>query len=318
MSNLFQKLNNQAAKHGIDPQQYQTLFYLEHVLKQISESPYRDDFILKGGFELASLLGWHQRTTVDIDATMNNHDINAATTTKLLNQVFAASNDDVQFAIASTQGIMEDGEYPGLRVKIDVKYKTAKSHIKIDISTGDVISPKPILLQHHSLLGDGTSFGIMAFPIEQIIADKLVTTLLRDTSNTRAKDYMDLYALEGLEHTSIDPDALATAFQATAKKKGLPNLPLDTAIKRLDVLALDPGLQQQWTNYQAKHDYAAGVSLADTMAAAKRILPIAMAMQQHQQLASLDSVIEAATREANQQNTTHSPSHQQQRGDREQ
>lgn len=58
------KVDNEVAKALI------RIFMMERFLKRVSLSKYKNNFILKGGMLVASMIGVDMRTTMDIDTTV--------------------------------------------------------------------------------------------------------------------------------------------------------------------------------------------------------------------------------------------------------
>lgn len=268
MSNLFQRLNNEAGKDNVDKQAAQKLFYLEHLVKQISESHYQSDFFFKGGFELASVWGWENRMTKDLDATLSSHSLDDATTRRIFNEIFSDSSDEVVFSVSEgSEQITPDNEYPGLRLTFGVKYKGATDNIQLDITTDDLILPAPRMMHHKSILRDGTGFDMWAYPLEQILADKEVSALQRSPVRFRAKDVFDVLNFSTFHAKDLDAEKAAVAFRETAKHKGLGSISAEEAKTRVEVLGDSPIVRQRWTSFQKSHLYAQGASLESVLVA---------------------------------------------------
>jgi hypothetical protein len=74
-----------AAKRNLQPQEVLQMFMLERVLERLAKSAYKDNFVLKGGLLISSMLGVEERTTMDMDTTvigldMKEHEIQKAIT----------------------------------------------------------------------------------------------------------------------------------------------------------------------------------------------------------------------------------------------
>ena len=50
-------------------------------------------------------------------------------------------DDGVSFRIKRISEIMEEADYPGVRVSMETKFDGVITPLKIDISTGDIITP---------------------------------------------------------------------------------------------------------------------------------------------------------------------------------
>ncbi|WP_125582353.1 nucleotidyl transferase AbiEii/AbiGii toxin family protein [Lacticaseibacillus suibinensis] len=267
MSNLFQRLNNVANEANVDKQAAQKMFYLEHLMMQVSQSKYKDDFIVKGGFELASVWGWENRMTQDLDTTLNNHKLDEKVTAQIFENVFRDANDEVAFTVRQAKPIMEDNDYPGLRFMFDVEYREAHDVVRLDVSTGDLILPAPRMLHHESVLRDGTGFDMWGYPLEQILADKEVATLQRTDTRFRAKDVLDVVHFSTFNSKDIDIQKAAMAFQRTAHAK---QLDIDTekeVMQHLSDLESSSLVRDRWARFQMSHPYAAGTTIETALKA---------------------------------------------------
>lgn len=259
---------NQRATHlGLPKQYFQKLYFLEQFLKQVSESPYKDDFILKGGFQIQSILWVQNRMTEDLDTTLNNHPVNEAGVTQVLEDIFAQSSDNLRFSVNRVKFVMDENRYPGLRVSLGVQMGKSRNTVKIDISTGDAIVPEPIKFRYESILGTGESFELRAYPPEQIIADKLMAMIKLGDLNTRAKDWFDFYAFKHSPLLIVNPPDLLRAYEskAAADKVDVSTEQLYNTIK---ALSTSEAMQRVWSKYQLARPYAKDISFEDTMAAA--------------------------------------------------
>ena len=108
-------------------------------------------------------------------------------------------------------------EYSGIRFSMDAVLDGAVIPLKIDISTGDVITPREIAYSYKLMFEDRT-IPIMTYPIETVLAEKLETVISRSITNTRMRDFYDIHIL--LKSQNINADILALALERTAKKRG--------------------------------------------------------------------------------------------------
>ena len=63
-------IKNMAKEKNISAQLVMQNFMLERMLERISVSKYQSNFILKGGFLIAAMVGLDTRATMDMDATI--------------------------------------------------------------------------------------------------------------------------------------------------------------------------------------------------------------------------------------------------------
>lgn len=118
---------------------------MERFLERISVSKYQDKFILKGGMLVAAMVGLDARATMDIDATIKGADVNVEAVENIIADIVSVPLEDgVKFRIKQISEIMDEAEYPGMRVSMETEFDGVRTPLKIDISTGDVITPKEI------------------------------------------------------------------------------------------------------------------------------------------------------------------------------
>ena len=166
----------------------------------------------------------------------------------------------VGVALRST---MDEMEYPGIRFTMNAVMGKLVTPMKIDISTGDVITPRAIEYNYKLLLDD-RSISLWAYNLETILAEKLQTVLARGLLNTRMRDFYDIKTLLSIYEQDIDADVLKKAFETTCKKRSTENLK-EEAPKIMAAVSDDAQLHTLWKSYQKKYPYAADISYEDIM-----------------------------------------------------
>ena len=190
---LKAKIRNLARKKDMSAQVVLQNYMFERFLERLSKSKYKDKFILKGGMLIAALVGIDNRATMDMDATIKNYPINVESLTKAINDICSiVIDDDVSFSFSGIEAIRDDEAYGGYRVSITSEYDTITTPMQIDITTGDAITPKEILYVFKMIFEEG-SFGVWAYNIETVLAEKVETILRRGELNTRPRDFYDVY-----------------------------------------------------------------------------------------------------------------------------
>jgi len=246
-------------------------YMLERLLERISVSRYQSNFILKGGFLIAAMVGLDTRATMDIDATVRGLAVNQDTVMHMFEEISGISvNDDISFSVKSLEEIREGHEYSGLRVTLEATYPPMVVPLKIDITTGDQITPREIVYEFKLLL-EPRSIKILAYNLETVMAEKLETVISRGDQNTRSKDYYDIFILRKLRWQNIDPDSLHLALVATATKRDSLSI-----MKRysdiLQTVSSSEVMNKRWLDYQSDFDYARDILLSDICATIKEIL----------------------------------------------
>lgn len=246
-------------------------YMLERLLERVSVSKYRDNFILKGGFLIAAMVGLDTRATMDMDATIKGYPVDESTVRAMFEDICAIPlQDDVSFSFRSIGEIREGDEYTGYRVSLSANFPPMAVPLKLDITTGDKITPKEIEYNFKLLMED-RSISILAYNLETILAEKLETVISRGDQNTRPRDYYDIYVLLKLQSQNICLEQLREALTATCTKRGSTEVIKNYAaiINRVSMSAV---MQDQWKKYQTDFTYAADISFQDTCNAVLSIM----------------------------------------------
>ena len=255
---LKAKIKNLALKNHVPAQAVLQNFMLERLLERISVSKYKDMVILKGGMLIASMVGISSRTTMDMDATLRGYPLTEKAIQEALSEICAIPlGDEVSLELDHIAPIREDDEYGGFRVAIIAKYESIITPLKIDITTGDIITPEAIRYAFHSNFED-KKIEVWAYNIETILAEKVETILRRSVLNTRPRDYYDVYIIMKTQRRAINKNLFRTALSATAQKRT--SL---AALKDQDIILqsiqADTTMRQRWERYCKENYYANGI-----------------------------------------------------------
>ena len=264
-------IKNMAKEKRISAQLVLQNYMLERFLERVSLSPYRENFIIKGGFLIASMVGLDSRTTMDMDATIKDFPVNKETVQKMIEEILSVPVDDnISFEFRSIEEIREGDEYTGYRVALTENYEKMAVPLKLDITTGDKITPREIEYEYHLMLED-RSIRVLAYNLPTILAEKLETVISRGDQNTRPRDYYDIYILTKLLSANIDLDALRDAFRATTKKRGSGEV-VKQYCEIMKVVRNSSVMNHQWDNYRKDFDYAAEIDFGETCDSVIRIM----------------------------------------------
>jgi len=246
-------IRNLSKEVGIEAHVLIRKYMMERFLERVSSSKYNGSFILKGGMLVAAFVGVEVRATMDIDTTIKGIPVTMVDMERTITEISNIDLDDnVKFRIKKVSEIMDEAEYSGIRFSMDALLDGAVIPLKIDISTGDVITPREIAYSYKLMFEDRT-IPIMTYPIETVLAEKLETVISRSITNTRMRDFYDIHIL--LKSQNIDADILALALERTAKKRGNFNL-LENAESVLKAVKSDEDMKRLWDIYQKKFKYA--------------------------------------------------------------
>ena len=196
-------IKNMAKSKHISAQLVMQNFMLERLLERISVSNYKQNFILKGGFLIAAMVGLDTRATMDMDATIKGWAVNEESVKKMFMDICNIElKDDVMFEFKKIGEIREGDEYTGYRVSLVANYPPMAVPLKLDITTGDKITPKEIEYKFKLLLEE-REISVLAYNLETIMAEKLETIISRGDQNTRPRDFYDVYILSKLQYLKV-------------------------------------------------------------------------------------------------------------------
>ena len=260
-----------AADSGVTAQGVLQKYVLERFLCRLAASEYRDNFILKGGFLTSSLVGVANRTTMDIDATMTGIGVNPSILKDVLLSICLVDlQDGFSFSFDRIESIREKDSYPGLRAYLQASFSPMTVPFYIDVTTGDTITPKPILQLFWSMFDDG-DYEPLSYNLETLLAEKLDTVLSRGVLNTRSRDFYDIDLLWNRYKKTIKKDILATAIRNTMSNRN--NLKsLEDFENILNSVLSDGKMNKRWANYQQEYVFAAGKSFSEVCNSVLEIL----------------------------------------------
>ncbi len=246
-------------------------FMLERLLERISLSSFRDKFILKGGMLVAAMVGIDTRSTMDMDATIMGVPLSEGALEKAMEKILTCPVDDgVKMTLKGFEDIRDESEYPGIRVSIEAVLDKTRQVMKVDITTGDKITPHAVEYSF-KLLFENRSISILAYNLETVLAEKLETILSRSTASTRMRDYYDIYILTTLRAPDINWGLFSEAFKNTAEKRGSYNRLLETGHDSMGEIERSQVLADLWSRYQQKNSYADDLTWVQVIASVKEL-----------------------------------------------
>lgn len=265
------RIKSVAKQNNADARTLMRIYMMERFLERLAQSEYRDNFIIKGGILVTAMIGVAHRSTMDIDTSMKNLNLSAEDARRVVNQVKDIDLDDgVSFEVKDVSNIMDEMEYPGIRVTMNANVGRLITPLKIDISTGDVITPRAIEFNYDLLLED-RSISLWSYNLETILAEKLQTVLARGILNTRMRDFYDIRMLLDTYEDKVNKAVLKDAFAATCKKRGTDHLQ-EQAEEIIKIIEADEQLQVLWRAYQKKYSYAAEIDYASVISGVRKLM----------------------------------------------
>jgi predicted nucleotidyltransferase component of viral defense system len=249
------KIKNLALKNRVPAQAVLQSFMLERLLERVSASKYKHKIILKGGMLIASLVGMSSRTTMDMDASLRDFPLTPGSIQTVFSEICAIQlEDDVTLRLDHIVPIRADDEYGGYRVSIIAIYELINTPLKIDITTGDIITPGAMQYAFPSSFED-KMIEIWAYNIETILAEKVETILRRSVLNTRPRDFYDVYLLMRTRSKMISKEIFLAALNATSQKRmslaALHNY--ESIIRSIEIDAI---MRERWERYCYDNYYA--------------------------------------------------------------
>ncbi len=209
-----------AKQNGVSHQMILTRFFYERLLYRISVSDYKENLLLKGGNLLFAMQGLTARPTIDIDF-LGKHLTNEAEKIKaIFKEILSVkTEDEIVFDAEQLTAvpINDQNHYTGIRVKVLVSLGNIKQYLQMDIGYGDLVTPKPMIIEYPILLPDFQVPLINAYTPETVIAEKLQAIISLAQLNSRMKDFYDIYTL--IQDQKIDNRVLKEAIKQTFNQR---------------------------------------------------------------------------------------------------
>jgi len=257
------KIKNIAREKGIPAQQVQQNYLIETILKLISESRYKDSFIVKGGFLIGQMIGLDKRTTMDLDVTLKGQPLSEENIQTIFKEIVSQPSEGFQFEVDMLEPIRQDDEYGDFTLKLKATFDTLREVVFIDITTGDRITPREITYQLQSVFSEN-KLEVWTYNLETVLAEKLETIIRRGAASTRPRDRYDLFTLYHLRKDEIDIPILKTALNNTAKKRESLDV-LTNWESQLEEIRSSDYQNQLWSRYQKSFRYASEISFEESV-----------------------------------------------------
>jgi predicted nucleotidyltransferase component of viral defense system len=219
-ASVRQRLLNLSKQKGEDFTLTLVRYAAERFLYRLSRSAHAEHFILKGALLLATRVNRPYRPTRDIDFLQYGEASKGALSKAIADIANTEVEDDgLLFDLGSleVEEIRENQDYGGLRVSMNVMLERARIPLQIDVGYGDAVVPATIELEYPTLLG-GSTPRVRAYPIETVVAEKVEAIVKLGMSNSRMKDYYDLWLIAGA--FAFQGRVLTAAFTATFERRG--------------------------------------------------------------------------------------------------
>lgn len=258
------KVKNIAKSKSLSSQEVLQMFFFERFLERLSNSKYKFNFVIKGGLLISSMIGIDNRTTMDMDTTVKGIPLKEDAIKNIILEISGIEvGDGIQFEVTDITHIREEDEYENFRVHLTAIFGKIRNAMKIDITTGDVITPKEIEYVYPCMFRE-EGLKVLAYPIETILAEKYESVIKRNISTTRMRDFYDLYSLYHLRKEEIDFDVLKQAILSTARKRDSISFIREANEIIIDIKE-DSYLKELWEVYLKDNPYIKELNFFDTV-----------------------------------------------------
>ena len=254
IESIKSKIRSLAEKKNLKSQEVLQIYFFERFLERLSKSKYKNNFIIKGGFLISSLIGIENRTTMDMDTTIKGIALKEEKIKEIVEEIININvNDGIKFEIKDIDYIREEDEYENFRISLIANVGKTKNFMKLDLTTGDAITPREIEYTYPCIFSQ-EDIKIMACPLETILAEKYETIIRRNITTTRMRDLYDLYTLYKLKKDEIDYEILKEAIERTSYKRGSQEIIQDYE-EIIEDIKDDSYLRSLWEVYLSENKY---------------------------------------------------------------
>lgn len=263
-------IRNISKKTGVNPNSLLQMCLFEGVLEKLSKSRYNKNFILKGGLLISSLIGINMRSTMDMDTTIKGIPVNEKTISKILKEILEIEIDaDINYKLVKLIPIRQKDVYEDFCAKISCTFGKINAVLNIDITTGDIITPREMKYFYSKILESGT-IPVMTYTIESVIAEKFETISSRNITTTRARDFYDLYMLYHLYKDKIDKNILRKAIERTSEYRN--SIKSISQYKEIvDLFKISQTTKTLWGKYIKSNPYAKDINFLETITVYEKI-----------------------------------------------
>lgn len=246
-------------------------YLLERLLERIALSNYQRNFIIKGGFLIAAIVGLDTRATMDLDTTIKGIALSQENLEAVFQDICSIQlNDQIELKLSSISPIREKDSYPGYRIHLIAIYPPIKTALTVDVTTGDIVTPKEIRFDF-PLLFEDRSINLLAYNLETILAEKIETILSRNVSNSRPRDFYDIYILFSMYKAQLNPQVFEEALERTTKRRNSQNVLIHKE-EILTSISNSVDLRRHWSNYQSNFSYAREINFEQLMSTLSELL----------------------------------------------
>ena len=274
-NSLQARIKNLSSQKGVPSNVILQDYFFDAFLKRLAKSQYVENFVFKGGFLLSTTLGIDFRSTMDMDFLLTKLAMDKENIEKIFKGIAEIDVDDnITFEFVDINDIRQEDEYGGFNVSLLGRLENVKAVVSIDVATGDPITPSSVSYNYRCLF-DNEILIFAAYNFETIIAEKLQTILSKGVTNSRSKDFYDLYIIYKLRWNDINVSTLKEAFNNTCRYRNtIFSSGHATEIK--NQIENDLSMQKRWESFSKKNEFASDISFSDTISVLNIILETAL------------------------------------------
>ncbi len=230
------------------------IYFFECFLNRLSNSKYKNNVILKGGFLISSILGISERSTLDLDFNVVSIPFTVNSVEEMVNEINNINvKDNIDFELIKINDIMQQNQYLGYQVSLIGKLDNIRVPFSIDVATGDPITPSKKTYHYKSLILD-KNIELYSYNIETVLSEKIQTIIDKSFGNSRMKDFYDIYLITKLRRNYINFKLLKIALKNTFEYRKT-KLDLENVANIINILETDTEFIKRWTNYVKKNYY---------------------------------------------------------------
>ena len=267
---LKDKLRNVSKERNVDFNTLLRLYMYDRFIERLALSKYKNNFILKGGFYLSTLLGVEQRSTMDIDIAFQYATFSKDVIIQMIKSIISIDiHDSIIIKYIDIEEIRNEDDYGGFRLTLEASLENMKERFHIDIATGDPITPCEISYNYKPLLTD-KYINVYAYTIETVIAEKIETILSRVEANSRMRDLYDVYLIYTKELCNINIDILKKAIERTFDKRDFKK----NIFESMNVIENSEILMKRWNSYRKNYNYAKDIEFDEIIKCINDLLSI--------------------------------------------
>jgi len=264
------RLQNLARQRRVEFQLVLSEFAIERLLYRLGASAHANRFVLKGAMLFKLWPGEEHRATWDLDLHGRGAGAVADAVAVVRELCAIAAPDGIEFDPASVTGeeIRADEEYDGVRVRLRAHLAGARIPVQVDVGFGDAITPGPERASYPTLL-DHPRPEVLVYPREAVVAEKLEAMVSLGVTNSRMKDFYDLFVLAS--RFPFTGATLAAAVRATFLRRRTPFPEGEPLVLTPGFLAA-PERQTQWRAFLRRGRLAAPPDATELSVLLRRFL----------------------------------------------